>query len=76
MEYSIGGVLESSEAWLKEQERIRALQEEKEVLPFGYDYILETLDGIAVNLNTHTLFQGGVLLGRLIQIITENKDKE
>lgn len=69
--------MHNPEEWLKEQERVAQLQEEKKKdIPFGYDYILEMLDEIAINLTPHTLFNSGVLLGRLIQIIIENKDEE
>jgi len=59
--------------WIEERVRVEKLKEDS---PFGYDYILEILDGIARNLTPQTLFNSGVLLGRLIQVIIENKDEE
>ena len=59
-----------------EAEKDRAIKAKEEKLPFGYDYILESLDGIACTMRPDTLFQGGVLLGRLIQVIIENKEEE
>ena len=38
--------------------------------------ILEMLNEISVSLTPHTLFNSGVMLGRLMQIIIANKNEE
>ena len=69
--------MDNPEDWVKEQERMAQLKEEKKKdLPFGYDYIIEMLNEISINLTPHTLFNSGVMLGRLMQVIIANKDKE
>jgi hypothetical protein len=69
--------MENPDKWKAELERVEELQEEKKKeLPFGYDYILEILEEIACSMNPNTLFQNGVVLGTLIQVIIANKEKE
>jgi hypothetical protein len=68
--------MEDPNKWQEELNRFELLkEEEKNKLPFGYDYILENLENIASSISTNTLFQSGVLLGTLMQIIIENKEK-
>lgn len=69
--------MENPDKWKEELERVEQLKEaEKEILPFGYDYILAVLNDISANIRQDTLFVSGVMLGMLIEVIKANKDKE
>lgn len=68
--------MENPDRWKAELERVEEMQERRKVRSFGYDYILEELENIAESVTPNTLFQSGVMMGSLIQVIIANKDKE
>jgi len=68
--------MEDPNKWLEEVERVKSLEEKEKIkLPFGYDFILESLNDIALRLTPETLFQSGVKLGLLIETIIMNKEE-
>ncbi len=52
------------EKWKIEQERVEALQEEKKVLPFGYDLLYNSLEAIRECFMAQNTGLAGVVLGR------------